>query len=399
MNFSGNDISKKLFKKAALIGLSFFCCGVINSISFFASSTLSSLPEIVANHISVLTKDDVLGRSNISICDESGLLAINEYHVRMMSYIGKNNSIFGTYPDLCINTIKNEKQDSSIENVNVFGLTNYGDGYVYGTTDIPYGATIIEGEFSPTNPLFLDDSSTFGCIISESVKNSLFQVSDSAIGKTITLNYKDAKAEFSIIAVAKDSSLCSNYNKAPFIIANFAILQKLNEGKCCLKLRLEDNYYTNYSIFHIFFSHVYIKGYSMDKLLLDFGDDYLNSFVYSFAAKELEQNNMSFLIVISLALELTNAFAFAFIFSRNHITATAARVTFIAFSSLLVSYILSLCFNHHYFNYAYLNTRASIITIVVFINVIFFSLGLFLFSRIFKEKKNTIAIYRCKIDI
>lgn len=399
MNFCGNRFSKNQFIKMLLIGLGVLCCGAINIISFLSSSSLSNIPEIAANHVSVLAKKDDLKRANISISDEYNLLSINKYHVCMMSYIGKNNSIFGTYPELCDNAIRNDNQDLTINNVDMFGLTNYGDGYVYGTTDIPYGITIIEGNYSPTEPLFSDSSPTTGCVISEGVRNKLFSREESAIGKTISFNKDDETTELSIVAVAKDTCLCNDFKESPFILANFVALQRLNGGKCCLKLRLKDNYYTNYSIFHTLFSKVYINGYSTNKLSLDFGDERLNSFVYLSVTKNSVQKNVSFLVIVSFGLEGISAFIFLYFYKKIKIKISKSGTTLFAFGSLLVSYLLGLCTNHLFMNHTYLSTRSSIITIVTIANVAIFIACYSLLSHIIKGKNQIVGDDFYSIDI
>lgn len=403
MNLFNNIV--KFFKNNVVEIMTLVFLLAVSSTTSVASSLFfsekASVSETVANRINYLSRNDPYKRSNIIIEDNSGLLYINNYHIKMMSYMGKNNSIFCKYNEPLEATPLNSEKKAL--NISAYGITNCGNGYVYGQTLKPYDVEIINGSYSPNSVLYDDtvNSNARGCIISESLAYQLFG-SEDPISKKIAFSLGEQQITFAITAVAKNAILCNNYEgNSNFVMTNFMFLKQLFGGHCSLTFRLRNEYYTNLSIFQRFFSKLYIKGYSAERLSINFGDEQLNSYIRRTIIDEYSPSKLIYLGYTQVPLQVLIGFLLSLLMKKQKWKTPSSFYILIPLLYLLFSFTFADILNGIHIGIGFYNSKASITTVFLITNAIVLLLAFLESLHLFENRssiKNKIN-RNYKIDI
>ncbi len=368
-----------------LVVLLIVCSSFSNVLCSLALAPTVSVAETVANRVEVLARGDKFGRCQVRVDDKSGLLVTNQYHVRMMSYIGQNNSIFCEYD--FSNTIPIHKEDQNEAFfANIYGITNCGDGYVYGPTPNPYGVSFLQGYYRPTDPLFNETATgDKGCILSATLAKGLFGDGD-PLQKRVFLGDGALKTSFVVTAVVDDPCLCNGYqSNTGVFLTNFVFLNSLFEGRCSLVFRMKNDYQTNVSVFRRFFSKVYLKNYSTHKLTLETGDSGLDEFVHRVVVDGLEPSPTIYFVFVEILLQIAAGILLSIILKRAGVRLGFGSLLAIVFLYLSLSFLFSLLFNNVAIGVAFYNFKSASIVLFLLLGLFGLSFSLYFSSATLKN--------------
>ena len=384
----GSFIKKHRVIMMATVFVSIFSSLINAGCSIFLSP-FAKTSEVIANRIEKLSQNDPLKRSNIAIDDESGLLYSNYYHVEMMSYIGRNNSIFSK-DDQNVKIIYGDEGNSISSKVSAYGITSCGNGYVYGQTTIPYGIEIIKGSYSPVDAIYDEEQHSDvgrGCIISESLAKKVFQDQD-PISRTITISSFGRQTSFIVSAVARDSCLCNDYaSESNFVMTNYYFYKPIMSGHCQLVFRLKNDYYTNQSIFQRLFTKVYLKGYSTDKLTIHTGDNYLDDYITRFVDEGYRYSSVAYLSYLSLLLQIGLAVLFSSMIKRQKCNPSFIFCAAVLFLLLSFSFIFADLINNIPAMLSIYSSRSTMTTAYLLLGITVFMVS-FVWTQFFSVKKD-----------
>lgn len=242
------------FRKQFVIPI-LFAIGLLfaNLVSMSSCSlNIVSLPEIAANDIKLMKKEDN-GYVRVDfVSKDNNYLAASRENVYSISSFRNSDSSFATYQE-------DSLFDYSLENytfqIPTIGLTNQKNSFV------PLQMKELEfskGNYLNAKDLFIGKN---GCLLSEQIAQNMASRLNVSISELIGREIVASNHEltFSIISIVEDSSFASlcfpDTFQNGFLAVDFSALARIK--KCTFHLFLSNEYNQNFSIFYKAFSTIY----------------------------------------------------------------------------------------------------------------------------------------------
>ncbi len=328
------------FNKKSLHPLYYLFSMLLSVLVGFGSILYSNVkaPDLafsISTRLYDISKKSPTGRSYFRCNDNNHIMFYNDYHVERVSNYASNNSIYSDFSDLSFS-------------FSIDGAPLQIDPYLYGITvpdnadfaNSPYGMKVIEGNYSPEDPLFNLESANpnvdpTGCLISFSLAKAIIEITgeSSLLGKTLTIqNQEEKEANLIITAICDDSILCNDYQKgSSFILSHYITYSKISSS-CNLILKLNAPRYTTYEIINYIIKYLTAHPNEPDFVC---EDAELNSFIVNY--HNMKHDNIITSVVFAFAI----IFAISFVsflrtnkLMKNQYVFWTVLIYFVAFLAL-----------------------------------------------------------------
>ena len=345
-----------------------------------------TVAEYLASNISVTKKEESTNRTILYMesTKEYEQFFKNNYQAVARVARSQKNSTFMTW-----NTEEEyfTFDDSSVGNVNIYGLSNRGE-----MTEVPFNIKLLAGEFDGTyfnSYNALPPDSEYKIIISSSLSQELFPGDEyeNVIGKQI-VNDKISQP-LVVMGIANDQNIINGYkNTDKFIIGNHLYFSgRFTNEKMVLKL--EDNFDTNYTIFKYFFqSNAWINPLT-DKAYIKM--NFLENDWLRVEAIKVMNNNFGFLGALPIFLTLLylplGILGFYLIYLQNSFTLVInfKIVSLSLFINLLLFYLAGIIIKGANIGGLHLVGAPIFGLVYVFTALILTILGFMLGRRLFRK--------------
>lgn len=391
-----SDKIARFYKKTQryhLSALFLLTLSLFNILSIVLSNFGSAFTsELISNNIEIAKKIDGTDRVEATIKsnnDNSSWFSLNQYHIGRFASLYENNSIYLDYSAIAADTFKLDEDNLDVvdEPLKIYGFASEKN------SSAPLGVKVVRGQYVKYDSTGNDSADSNPCLISTSYAKTLMNIygitdQDNLIGRLV---YQEKLSiPLYISGICEDSFLSNDYSSDEnlFIIANYICFSARFNGEQ-IKLKLLNQYYTNYSLFNYLFRYICpIEGNSTLNISFDENEWIIEE---ALAVAEGSIDDFSSMFYIFLGLFFVAGYCYCILQNRNkrffkkqENSANQIEQIIYLFLFFALSLSISYFINHAYLFSIHISTRLSSSALYSVTYLLLFIFG-FLLSRIIQN--------------